>query len=85
MRFTNLPSTSSAIDLGQNEAFRGNAGLSVVLNRGFHAVATAASRCALGITPNEPRLGIDTSVDTVVQLSDQSFGPLLEVRECIPC
>jgi hypothetical protein len=30
MRFTNLPSTSSAIDLGQNEAFRGNAGLSVV-------------------------------------------------------
>jgi len=98
MRFTNLPSTSSAIDLGQKR-FAAMQDCPLFLNHGFHAVATAASRCALRITSNEPRLGIDTSVDTVVQLSDQSFGPLwrfvnafraerhsaLRIRLPVPC
>jgi hypothetical protein len=70
--------------LRHNEAFRGNARLSVVEYPDFHCPCIRRLQIRAGNNVNAPSLGIDTSIDTVVQLSDQLFGPSLEVRECIP-
>jgi hypothetical protein len=76
MRFTNLPSNSSAINSATMKRFMAMQDCPLLNILASTALVTAAFRSALEITSNAPRLGIDTSIDTVVQLSDQLFGPL---------